>query len=59
MEKTKLILLKILFSPELIGKVVKSYLNNQYNNKESLNKKEGRYSNYHMQRFFLDTLSTK
>ena len=43
MEKTKSILQKNLFSPDLIDKVVRNYLNNQYNSKESLNKKEGHY----------------
>ena len=43
MEKTKSILQKNLFSPGLIDKVVRNYLNNQYNSKESLNKKEGHY----------------
>ena len=43
MERTKLILQKNLFPPELTGKVVKNYLSDQYNSKESLNKKEGHY----------------
>ena len=43
MEKTKSILQKNLFPPELIDKVVKNCLSDQYNSKESLNKKEGRY----------------
>ena len=43
MEKTKSILQKNLFPPDLIDKVVRNYLSDQYNSKESLNKKEGRY----------------
>ena len=43
MEKTKSILEKNLFPPNLIVKVVRNYLSDQYNSKESLNKKEGRY----------------
>ena len=43
MEKTKSILQKNLFPPDLIDKVVRNYLNDLCNSKESLNKKEGRY----------------
>ena len=43
MEKTKSILQKNLFLPELIDKVVGKYLSDQYNSEESLNKNEGRY----------------
>ena len=43
MEKTKSILQKNLFPRDLIDKVVRNYLSDQYNSKESLNKKEGRY----------------
>ena len=43
MEKTKPILQKNLFPPELIDKVEKCYLSDQYNSKETLNKKEGHY----------------
>ena len=43
MEKTKSILRKNLFSPDLIDKVVRNYLSDQCNSEESLNKKEGRY----------------
>ena len=43
MEKTKSILQKNLFPPDLIDKVVRNYLSDLYNSKESLNKKEGRY----------------
>ena len=43
MEKTKSILQKNLFRPDLIDKVVRNYLRNQYNSKESLNKKKGCY----------------
>ena len=43
MEKTKSILQKNLFPPDLIDKVVRNYLSDQCNSKESPNKKEGRY----------------
>ena len=43
MEKTKSMLQRNLFPPELIGKVVKNYLSDQCNSKESLNKTEGRF----------------
>ena len=43
MQKTKSILQKNLFPPELIDKVVRNYLSDQYNSKESVKKKEGRY----------------
>ena len=43
MEKTKSILQKNLFPPDLIDKVVRNYLSDLYNSKESLNKKEERY----------------
>ena len=43
MQKTKSFLQKNLFSPDLIDKIVRNYLSHQYNSKESLNKKEGRY----------------
>ena len=43
MEKTKSILQKNRFPPDLIDKVVRNYLSDEYNSKESLNKKEGRY----------------
>ena len=60
MEKSKPILQKNLFSSELIGKVVKKYLSDQYNSKESLNKKGERYLKLrHVVDFFLDTLTTK
>ena len=39
MEKTKPILQKNLFPPELIDKVEQCYLSDQYNSKETLNKK--------------------
>ena len=42
-EKTKSILQKNLFPPNLIDKIVRNYLSDQYNSKESLNKKVGRY----------------
>ena len=32
-----------IFPPELNDKVVRNYLSDQYNSKESLNEKEGRY----------------
>ena len=41
MEKTKSILQKNLFPPDLIDKVVRNYLSDQYNSKESLKKKRG------------------
>ena len=60
MEKTKSILQKNIFPPELNGKVVRSYLSDQYNSKESLNEKEGRYFKLpYVGSFFLDTLTTK
>ena len=34
---------KNIFPPELNDKVVRNYLSDQYNSKESLNEKEGRY----------------
>ena len=43
MEKTKSILQNNLFLPELIDKVIKNYLRDQKNSKESQNKKEGWY----------------
>ena len=43
MEKTKLTLQKNLYPPELTEKAVKHHLSDQYNNKESPNKKRGRY----------------
>ena len=43
MQKTKSILQKNLFPPDLIDKVVRNYLSDLYNSKESPNKKEGRY----------------
>ena len=43
MQKTKSFLQKNLFSPDLIDKIVRNYLSHQYNSKESLNKKEGRF----------------
>ena len=43
MEKTKSILQKNLFPPDLIDKVVRNYLSDLCNSKESLNKKGGRY----------------
>ena len=43
MEKTKSILRKNQYPPDLIDKVVRNYLCDQYNSKESLNIKEGRY----------------
>ena len=43
MGKTKSILQKNLFPPDLIDKVVRNYLSNQCNSKESLSKKVGRY----------------
>lgn len=43
MEKTKLTLQKNLYPPELTEKVVKNHLSDQYNSKESPNKKRGRY----------------
>ena len=59
MEKTKSILQKNLFPPDLTDKVVRNYLRDQYNSKESLNKKWDVISNYHMLGFFLDTHRTK
>ena len=41
MEKTKSILQKNLFPPDLIDEVVRNYLSDQNNSKESLNKKSG------------------
>ena len=43
MEKTKLTFQKNLFLPDLIDKVVKNCLSDQYNTKESLIKKDGHY----------------
>ena len=48
MEKTKSILQKNLFPPDLIDKVVRNYLSDQYNSKESPKKKKDVISNYHM-----------
>ena len=51
---------KNLFSSELIDKVVKKYLSDQYNSKESLNKKEERYLKLrYVVDCFLDILTTK
>ena len=51
-KKTKYILQKNLFPPDLINKVVKNYLSDQYNSKESLNKIERRYFKVPYVRFF-------
>ena len=50
--KTKSILQKNLFPPDLIDKVVRNYLCDQYNSKESLNKSWGRYFKLPYVRFF-------
>ena len=55
MEKTKSLLQKKLFPPDLIDKVLRNYLCNQYNSKESLNKKERCYFKLPYVGFFLDT----
>ena len=52
MEKTKSILPKNLFLPRFIDKVVKDYLSNQYNSKESLDKKGGNYFKLSFAEFF-------
>ena len=48
MEKIKSILQMSLFPPDLIVKVVRSDLSNQYNSNKFLNKKRDVNSNYHM-----------
>ena len=57
MEKTKSILQKNLFPPDLIDKVVRNYLNDQYNSKESPKKKEGCYFKLPYVGFFFQTHS--
>ena len=52
MGKTNSILQKKLFPPDLIDKVVRNYLSDQCNSKESLNKKEWRYFKLPYVRFF-------
>ena len=60
MEKTKSILQKNLFPPDLIDKVVRNYLNDQYNSKESQKKKRRMLFQTTICRiFFPDTLTTK
>ena len=59
MEKTKSVLQKNLFPPDLTDKVVRKYLSDQYKSEKSPNKKEERYFKLPYVGFFLDTLTTK